>query len=47
MLFRSKENVEQLIKELEEEGETVYTIGTLVERGEKEGCVLRNLESWD
>lgn len=43
----SKENVEQLIKELEEEGETVYTIGTLVERGEKEGCVLRNLESWD
>ncbi|OBT55005.1 phosphoribosylamine-glycine ligase/phosphoribosylformylglycinamidine cyclo-ligase [Pseudogymnoascus sp. 24MN13] len=43
----AKENVEQLIKELEEEGETVYTIGTLVERGEKEGCVLRNLESWD
>ena len=32
---------------LEKKGETVYTIGVLVEREEgKEGCVLKNLEAW-
>lgn len=42
----AKENAEQLVKELEALGETVYTIGTLTERQE-EWCVLKNLESWN
>lgn len=42
----SRESVGQLVQELEAAGEKVYTIGTLVERT-GEGCVLKNLESWD
>lgn len=42
----SKENVEQVIKELEESGEKVFTIGKLIKRS-KEGCELKNLSSWD
>jgi phosphoribosylamine--glycine ligase/phosphoribosylformylglycinamidine cyclo-ligase len=42
----SKENVEVVKGELEKTGETVYTIGSLVKRS-GEGCVLKNLESWD
>jgi phosphoribosylamine--glycine ligase/phosphoribosylformylglycinamidine cyclo-ligase len=41
----SKENVDELVRELEAAGETVYRIGSLIERTE-EGCVLKNLESW-
>lgn len=39
-------NVEKVISELETAGEKVYTIGKLVTRA-AEGCVLKNLESWD
>lgn len=42
----SRENVEVVKKELEEEGETVYEIGELVKKS-GEGCVLRNLETWE
>ena len=42
----SKENSAQVISELEGAGETVYTIGRLVPRS-GEGCVLKNLQSWD
>jgi phosphoribosylamine--glycine ligase / phosphoribosylformylglycinamidine cyclo-ligase len=33
-------------KVLEEQGETVFKIGILIERNGQEGCVLQNLESW-
>jgi phosphoribosylamine--glycine ligase/phosphoribosylformylglycinamidine cyclo-ligase len=33
-------------KILEAEGETVYRIGKLTARGQDEGCILTNLESW-
>ncbi len=42
----SKENVHQVITELEAEGEKVYDIGRLVPRS-GEGCVLKNLQSWE
>jgi phosphoribosylamine--glycine ligase/phosphoribosylformylglycinamidine cyclo-ligase len=42
----SKENVHQVIAELEAAGEKVYTIGRLVPRSQ-EGCVLKNLQSWE
>jgi phosphoribosylamine--glycine ligase/phosphoribosylformylglycinamidine cyclo-ligase len=42
----SKENAGQVISELEAAGETVYIIGKLVPRL-SEGCVLKNLSSWD
>ncbi|KAI1364737.1 phosphoribosylamine--glycine ligase [Xylaria arbuscula] len=40
-------DVESVTKTLQSEGETVYTIGRLVERAQGgEGCVLKGLESW-
>lgn len=42
----SKEDATQVKLELEAAGEMVYTIGSLVKR-EKDGCVLKNLDSWD
>lgn len=42
----NKENVQRVITELTASGEKVYTIGGLVPRT-TEGCVLKNLESWD
>ena len=40
-------DVDVVTKTLREEGETVYTIGKLVERAQGgEGCVLKGLESW-
>jgi phosphoribosylaminoimidazole synthetase len=36
----------EVTKVLEEQGETVFKIGTLIERNDQEGCVLQNLESW-
>ncbi|KAG4034124.1 hypothetical protein MFRU_003g00990 [Monilinia fructicola] len=42
----SKENVEQVTRELEESGEKVFTIGRLVKRS-GEGCELKNLNTWD
>ncbi|RFU30618.1 hypothetical protein B7463_g5720, partial [Scytalidium lignicola] len=42
----SKENVNQVISELEAVGETVYTIGKLIPRS-TEGCILKNLSTWD
>jgi phosphoribosylamine--glycine ligase/phosphoribosylformylglycinamidine cyclo-ligase len=42
----SKENATQVISELEAAGENVYRIGKLVPRS-GEGCVLKNLQSWD
>jgi phosphoribosylamine--glycine ligase/phosphoribosylformylglycinamidine cyclo-ligase len=41
-----KEHVQQVVTELTASGEEIYTIGRLVPRT-TEGCVLRNLESWD
>lgn len=38
--------VEEVIRTLEQEGETVYTVGKLVARS-AEGCVLKGLESWE
>jgi phosphoribosylamine--glycine ligase/phosphoribosylformylglycinamidine cyclo-ligase len=42
----SKENSQQVIRELEAAGENIYTIGALVPRS-VDGCVLKNLASWD
>jgi phosphoribosylamine--glycine ligase/phosphoribosylformylglycinamidine cyclo-ligase len=42
----SKENAHLVISTLEASGEKVYTIGELVQRS-VEGCVLKNLASWD
>ncbi|PMD43779.1 phosphoribosylamine--glycine ligase [Hyaloscypha variabilis F] len=42
----SKENAAQVITELEAAGEKIYSIGRLVPRS-GEGCVLKNLQSWD
>ncbi|KAG7882258.1 hypothetical protein KL905_000247 [Ogataea polymorpha] len=38
------ENVEEVIKVLKEAGETVYTIGKLVERKDLPGCTIKNSE---
>lgn len=45
----SQDEAESVKKHLEGQGETVYTVGKLSERESPkgEGCVLRNLESWD
>jgi phosphoribosylamine--glycine ligase/phosphoribosylformylglycinamidine cyclo-ligase len=41
-------NVRQAIVDLESLGERVYVIGKLVPRAKpEEGCVLKNLSSWD
>lgn len=42
----SKDNVAAVKEELEKSGEKVYIIGTLVKR-DVEGCVLKNLQSWE
>ncbi|KAI0148431.1 phosphoribosylamine--glycine ligase [Xylariaceae sp. FL1272] len=39
-------DVDNVVKILQEEGETVYVLGGLVERQGGEGCVLKGLESW-
>jgi phosphoribosylamine--glycine ligase/phosphoribosylformylglycinamidine cyclo-ligase len=41
-----KEDVEQVISDLEASGEKVYTIGKLVSRSGP-GCLLKNTSSWD
>ncbi|MCJ1463397.1 hypothetical protein MMC07_002004 [Pseudocyphellaria aurata] len=46
VLVVGKDNVVQLIRELEAAGETVRTVGKLVERTGEEGCVLRNMNYW-
>ncbi|KAK2628416.1 hypothetical protein QTJ16_001519 [Diplocarpon rosae] len=46
VLVVSKENVAQVIQDLETAGEKVFAIGKLVKR-EGEGCTLQNLESWE
>ncbi|KAI0194976.1 phosphoribosylamine--glycine ligase [Astrocystis sublimbata] len=41
------EDAQTVVKTLQDEGETVYTIGRLVERAQNgEGCILKGLESW-
>lgn len=47
VLVVSSENVDKARKILEENGETVYQIGRLVERGNDAGCRLLGLEKWD
>jgi phosphoribosylamine--glycine ligase/phosphoribosylformylglycinamidine cyclo-ligase len=42
----SSENAGQVISELEAAGENVHHIGRLVARS-TDGCVLKNLVSWD
>ena len=42
----SKDHARAVISELEASGEKVYTIGELVRRS-AEGCMLKNLSSWD
>ncbi|KAK2742992.1 Bifunctional purine biosynthetic protein ade1 [Onygenales sp. PD_40] len=42
-----KEDAERVKAILEEKGETVFVIGELAARGDDEGCVLKNLESWE
>ncbi len=42
----SQEHLNGTMEELEKAGETVYNVGSVVER-EREGCVLRNLHAWD
>lgn len=46
VLVVGKDNVVQLIRELEAAGETVRTVGKLVERTGEEGCILRNMNYW-
>lgn len=41
----SEEHVHETMEELMTAGETVYNVGSVIERGE--GCVLKNLDSWD
>jgi phosphoribosylamine--glycine ligase/phosphoribosylformylglycinamidine cyclo-ligase len=43
----SQDNVKQVQEELTAAGEEVFTIGRLIKRSGKEGCVLLNLASWD
>ncbi|KAG0638189.1 phosphoribosylglycinamide synthetase [Tuber brumale] len=38
---------EQVLEMLKAEGENAYVVGKLVARGSSEGCVLKNLQSWD
>jgi phosphoribosylamine--glycine ligase/phosphoribosylformylglycinamidine cyclo-ligase len=45
-LVTSEVNLKQVISELEGAGETVFQIGRLVKR-EVEGCILKNVETWD
>ena len=42
----SQEHVEETMEELKKAGETVYKVGRVVER-EVEGCVLKNVDTWD
>ena len=42
----AKDKVKEAVKVLEENGETVKVIGSLVKRGTDEGTILRNLEAW-
>ncbi|KAH0535951.1 hypothetical protein FGG08_007147 [Glutinoglossum americanum] len=46
VLVISEENLNQAIYDLEGAGETVYRIGRLVKR-DGEGCILKNMETWD
>lgn len=43
----SPQKVEMAISELEDAGEIVYKIGSLIPRDEKGACVLVNFSSWD
>jgi len=45
ILVVSEENVKAVVAELEDAGETVFEVGTLVRR-DGEGCVLNNLMAW-
>jgi phosphoribosylaminoimidazole synthetase len=38
---------EQVLEMLKAEGENAYVVGKLVARGSSEGCVLKNVRSWD
>ncbi|OJD24617.1 phosphoribosylamine-glycine ligase [Blastomyces percursus] len=42
-----KEDAERVKSLLEEKEEKVFVVGELATRGEDEGCVLKNLESWE
>lgn len=46
VLVVGQANLVQAVRELEAAGETVFTVGKLVERTGDEGCVLRNLQDW-
>lgn len=46
ILAVAKENVDEAKKSLEEDGETVYEIGRLLDR-EGDGCILKNIDSWE
>lgn len=46
VLVVGKANVAQTVRELEAAGETVYTVGKLMERTGEERCVLRNTHNW-
>ncbi|KAK0711588.1 phosphoribosylglycinamide synthetase [Lasiosphaeris hirsuta] len=46
ILAVSQEGVDGVVASLEAAGETVYRIGSLVEKG-GEDCILRNLSSWE
>jgi phosphoribosylamine--glycine ligase/phosphoribosylformylglycinamidine cyclo-ligase len=45
-MVTSEVNLKQVISELEGARETVFQIGRLVKR-EAEGCILKNIETWD
>lgn len=42
----SREHMDEAMEELQKVGETVYNVGSLIER-ERDGCVLKNLDAWD
>jgi len=42
----AKDKVQEAVKVLEENGEVVKIVGSLVKRGDDEGTILRNLDAW-
>jgi len=42
----AKDKVQEAVRVLEENGERVKIIGSLVKRGDDEGTILKNLEAW-
>ena len=47
VLIVSPEKQDEVLKDLEKAGETVYVVGKMVERAGGECCVIHGMEIWD